>query len=559
MKDKKKLTAYFSEYRILEKLPLQEGVLIYPSLDSWNDFGHKTQFNFVVFGVDGISSMAPRIFRLGFLGSEVQPLAVIHDMLTKKTENWVSASELPQFFSLQFNMEAYRDIVSQYGTELALNILMTLNDLVAVRRNTPAPNWVQEAEKTEAFIFSLTRNSESFFAYFNAKSILAGLSSEDLNAVSSNIKFKFQLAAFSNEHNFDFKFATDGLMPKRIAVLIGKNGVGKSRTLNQLVVAALEGMSTLTGPDGGRPLFSRIIAVSTPGETEATFPPVPTQESRVNYLRLSAALGERADTVGQTLPDVIVQLARHYGAIGDKSRWEIFRTAVSRLLPFNSLYVVPPLRPIATSISPAVMAVMGVVKVEDLRNGSEQRCLEASRQLDRSGNLVRLVGLHYVSLSSGQLSFIRLAAQLCLHIENGSLLLIDEPETHLHPNLVTDLVSMLNKILDLSGSIAIVATHSPYLVREVPGSQVHVIREAENRSIEIVQPRLRTFGADVGAISNFVFGDEIVNRLIEEIESRLRKSPESYPDWKEQLKAELSTEAVMHLNRELGDSKGGFQ
>jgi predicted ATPase len=541
----------------LESRPTS-GILVYPSSDKWNDFGHRTLF---VFEVLDDPSPHPRSFRLGFLieGDE-QPASIIQDRLMEHEGSLLTAEELPPFFSLQLKMEEYRSLVAAYGIEKAEGILLSLHDMVAVRRRLPVPAWVEEATKSEVFTHSLIRTSDSFFAYYNARSILSGLSNEDLHKVSSNFVLKFQLNGFDNSHEFNFKFDTRSLIPKRIAVLVGKNGVGKSRTLNKLVNAALEGGKDLVDPKGERPMISRIIAVCTPGETDATFPNAPEKIDAVNYLRLSALPGERADTTGgQTLPEVILQLARNWNPIKDQFRWDIFHAAVSRIIPFDSLRVIPPLRSLNTSVAPSVMAAMGAVDISDLRYGGEQRCLDAARRLDFSGQVVRQIGLHSVPLSSGQLSFLRLAAQLCLNIENGSLLLIDEPETHLHPNLITDLVAMLNKILELSGSIAIVATHSAYLVREVPSSQVHVIREATNRQIEILMPRLKTFGADVGAISNFIFGDDIVNRLVEEVEQRLRESPDAYKNWRQQLRSELSTEAEMYLAQEIGDSEGAVE
>lgn len=554
MEYQNKLPTYFSYSTVLGESRPSHGVLIYPSPDNWNDFGHKTQFLFEILGTP---YAVPHLFKLAFLGTATtqHEADVIKFTLQTEARELINASELPQFFSMQLGMQEYRNLVKVYGIELAEELLLSLNDLVAIRRRKPTPAWVEDATKSEAFTHSLIRNSAGFFAYYNAKSILSGLEEEDLHAVSASFKLTFKLSAFATEHKFNFSFDTQSLVPKRMAVLIGKNGVGKSQSLKKIVLSALDGNDNLTDSKGERPQISRIIAICTPGETESTFPQIPSKNSRINYLRLSAAPGERADsTDGQTLPEVILQLARYDEEIGGKKRWNIFREAVSRILPFEDLNITPHSSDFDFQI---LSNLSSGISLSELRYaGAEQRRLDAAKNLDFSGQLVRNTGHQYVPLSSGQLSFIRLAAQLCLHIENGSLLLIDEPETHLHPNLVSDLVAMLNQILELSGSIAIIATHSAYLVREVPSSQVHVIREAENGSVEVLQPRLKTFGADVGAISNFVFGDNLVNRLLEDVELRLKQAPEQAVNWRQQLLGELSTEAVMHLSREMRGSDG---
>ncbi|MHC5791870.1 AAA family ATPase, partial [Streptococcus pyogenes] len=75
-------------------------------------------------------------------------------------------------------------------------------------------------------------------------------------------------------------------------------------------------------------------------------------------------------------------------------------------------------------------------------------------------------------LSSGQLSFFKFALLACLHIENGSFVLLDEPETHLHPSMISDFITLLDNILERTGSYALIATHSTYFVREVAREQV---------------------------------------------------------------------------------------
>lgn len=545
MGEKINRSVYISSTSLMVGPFQDEDILIYPSSNTWNDFHHRTLFEFRL----AHRSSVARVFRLGFLGTTDQPEVVIKNTL--KGRAFAEATDFPQFFSLQFDMDAYREVVQEFGIQQAESILLLLNDLVAVRKNRPVPKWVDDAVKTEVFAMSLVRTSESFFAFFNAKSILSGLMFEDLKSVSDHLKFSFKLAGFNNAHSFDFKFNGHKLVPGRIAILVGKNGVGKSRTLNQLVSAALEGRPTFTDGKGQRPQISRIIAISTPGETESTFPPEPEEGAILHYRRISALPYEKTDTTGQTLPEILLQLSRRGGSIGKKERWRIFTEAIQNVISSQALYLVPAPVAIGGVTLVTLRNINDVVPLDDLRFGGEQRSLEAARRVDRSGRLMTLVGKEYAPLSSGQISFVRIAAQLCLHIDNGTLLLVDEPETHLHPNLVTDLIAMLNDILELSGSIAIIATHSAYLLREVPNTQVHVIRETADKRIDIVHPRLKTFGADVGAISDFVFGDSIVNRLIDKIETDLKEQPERFKDWENDLKSQLPSEAIMELKQRL--------
>lgn len=147
-----------------------------------------------------------------------------------------------------------------------------------------------------------------------------------------------------------------------------------------------------------------------------------------------------------------------------------------------------------------------------LPQGAEQRVLERFASIDVKKEPTRVVAGEGYPLSSGEISFLKFAAQLSLHIENGSLLL-DEPETHLHPNFISRFVSLLDGLLEATGSAAIIATHSAYFVREVFREQVTVFSVDNDNMVRVQRPKLRAFGADVGAISYFVFGEDEPSRL----------------------------------------------
>lgn len=89
------------------------------------------------------------------------------------------------------------------------------------------------------------------------------------------------------------------------------------------------------------------------------------------------------------------------------------------------------------------------VKLRDIPRGGEQKTLEIWRAIDPKGEPVRILNGKTYPLSSGQLAFFRFALNATLFVENGTLVLLDEPETHLHPNLVADFIQLLDRILEL--------------------------------------------------------------------------------------------------------------
>jgi hypothetical protein len=80
-------------------------------------------------------------------------------------------------------------------------------------------------------------------------------------------------------------------------------------------------------------------------------------------------------------------------------------------------------------------------------------------------------------------------------------------------------MDLLQELLKRTQSIAIIATHSAYVVREVPRRRVIILRQTDE-GIEVVRPRLQTFGANVDAVSQFVFGDTLISHRYQRVLKR---------------------------------------
>jgi hypothetical protein len=108
-------------------------------------------------------------------------------------------------------------------------------------------------------------------------------------------------------------------------------------------------------------------------------------------------------------------------------------------------------------------------------------------------------------MSAGQKIVLNIVVQLAAHLRSRSLVLIDEPETHLHPSLLAALLRGTQRLLDGFDSFAIIATHSPVVIQEVPAKDVQVI-ERFGTTVRAVDPQLETFGAGLGELTHEAFG-----------------------------------------------------
>src|SRR5690606_11153017 len=125
----------------------------------------------------------------------------------------------------------------------------------------------------------------------------------------------------------------------------------------------------------------------------------------------------------QGLGDLLVRLARSYESIQDHDRWGIFKNVLSKTLPWQEIYL-PIYADAELSRSYQTLEVEGrrFIRLNALQESGELYGLEVAGAIIKSKGPVRIVGGNAVSLSSGQLSLFRFALQICLHIENGTLL-----------------------------------------------------------------------------------------------------------------------------------------
>lgn len=223
-----------------------------------------------------------------------------------------------------------------------------------------------------------------------------------------------------------------------------------------------------------------------------------------------------------------------FGTNRDQSRLEVIRDALEPLGLWKRLYL-PLRRRRQGDDLPGVLEVDGESFILVDRGANELNSIKVIQQIDWTRSPVVFdQAIQPRRLSSGEYAMLRFAAQAAAAIEQGSLLLLDEPETHLHPNFISDLMEILDNLLQSTGSIAIIATHSAYVVREAPRRRVNILSVAE-RVVQVDTPRMQTFGASVDTISQFVFNDTTLSHAFQKTLTR----------WAEDVGQDLGIEGVI--------------
>lgn len=120
----------------------------------------------------------------------------------------------------------------------------------------------------------------------------------------------------------------------------------------------------------------------------------------------------------------------------------------------------------------------------------------------------------YQHCSSGETIYFESITAILAKIRLNSMLLIDEPEQHLHPTGINLLMTTISEILEQTESFAIISTHSPYILREVPSSNVMIFHRYGN-NLSVTPIGIETFGEDVSVISDIVFDNRSQNKIFE--------------------------------------------
>ena len=134
----------------------------------------------------------------------------------------------------------------------------------------------------------------------------------------------------------------------------------------------------------------------------------------------------------------------------------------------------------------------------------------------------------FKTLSSGHKVILLIIVRLIELVEEKTLVIMDEPEEHLHPPLVSALIRALSSLLTYRNGVGVIATHSPVIVQEVPKDCVWILRRVGEELIA-ERPEIETFGENLGVLTSEIFGYEVTNSGFH---TMIQNSVEKYSSFK---------------------------
>lgn len=501
------------------------------SSSDWDDYSFKTSFSVTLYDLQGRQISLGSV-KIGYVG---QPQGWTRDNLPE------TFASLPDgWFSLGQDVSYYKNAFDQLPAGDCLSILHALKDVV-VDESTLAV-----AKNERVFKNSLMR--------VVSMSTIHGQFSRVLNGDAALTDFHFSYVQAGDEQHaaveLDFRVEASSKPSTNIHVLTGRNGVGKTTLLNNMVGALLD----LARPD--QPAYS-FYAPGVPGIFGYPKPPLSKEYfSSVVSVSFSAfdpflPPKDRPDrTVGPAYFHIGMKNARS-GHGGDKklppkTDADLVNDFVTS---FRSCHSQP------EKLDRWHNAIKRLESDPNFRNLNLGRLCNMEAE-DAS----KEAGLTASRMSSGHCIVLLTITKLVDTVEEKTLVLLDEPESHLHPPLLSAFTRALSELLYSRNGVAIVATHSPVVLQEVPLSCVwKLIRfGAEGR---FDRPERETFGENVGILTREIFGLEVAKSGFHEMMQQAVDSGGTYDSILDEYKGQLGTEARAILlsllaARESGGSSG---
>lgn len=499
-----------------ERIPNGHFNTVYLKIDHWNDYSFITMFEVYAYDEKGVLHNLPNI-KIGFIGQT-----------TEKSTYSTLGSEFPDlntnYFSLATDVDFYRKLWLNFSPEWRDSFLIKLRDVVRT------PEILEIAMNQVVFETSHLRGVSINAIRNQFTRVLSG------DVPPTDFHFDFSLPGTPTFAEFDLEFhVMAGSLPStNIHAIIGRNGVGKTTLLKEMV-KAISGKSQGTGEfytkqtfftsrkKLGRDFFSNIVSVAF-----SAFDPFDLPESNesvsdgtpYSYIGLTDYSGEDGAILkSRAALHLEFEEALKF-CMSESLRKQRWSDAISALESDNNF---------------AEMNLLDLLKY-DLESISEP----ARKRIAK--------------MSSGHAIAILTVTQLVAKVEEKTLVLIDEPESHLHPPLLSALIRSLSQLLYKQNGVAIIATHSPVVLQEIPKSCVWKLYR-ERVSSEQFRPEIETFGENVGTLTREVFRLEVEKSGFHTLLRECVASGETYDEILAQFGGSLGFEArgilrAMTINRD---------
>lgn len=339
--------------------------------------------------------------------------------------------------------------------------------------------------------YSLTRTNEAERVMREAKFVMEGIPTYE----RYHFAFVFTPEYTDKQLSLDFSFNGELDIPHRLYVIIGENGVGKTQFLAKMPIQYAKHEIKAFFPH--LPIFSRVLTVSTSIYDDIELP-IECADFTYAFCGL-----KMTDFLHDTKKEAV--LKNH------------LLKAISEIEKQGNVYQAQ--KVLKKIISPFLLDKIMTLKDKKF-SFNKQNLQEVLREM-----------------SSGEISLLITFCDVIARLRYNTLLLIDEPETHLHPKAIQNMMDTIYFLLDEFDSYAIIATHSPLIVREALADCVYVLRRINNVPIA-GKIKIESFGNNIDELNEEVFGATEERSYYHKQIAKLVYTEHNYEEVMEKVKSE---------------------
>lgn len=410
-------------------------------------------------------------------------------------------------FTILENIEEYDKI----------RVLQNFKNILSAIKDVSYLNFYERSERRDFYKF---KNTSFFINEFLASKERLKAYGNGFSGINKSRILEDMYVEIGNGVKISFKRSknNNSIFPNSIYSLVGKNGLGKSIALKEFYKKYINNFNKIQVFSSGIISQSYFQGLAKNDDSYINV----SKNSNFNYL-ISELLLFRGENLSSMLFFLLADI------FSDERYHNVF---ISRL-PFNEKL--------------------------SLKNFFED--LGKGRFFDETVfskmSLTRVIKGKKYSLSSGEKVILNVILNMSLAIlKSGgeNLFIFDEPENHLHPNFISQLMNFINKILYPSNSYAIMATHSPFIVKNLLKENIVVLKQ-KNDQVIAEKITFNSLGANVETISQFVFGNNDLMELEQEV---AKKFIDAYNDDRDdedkiirKLSDDLSPELILEILRKL--------
>ncbi|CAI3144677.1 hypothetical protein MWMV18_MWMV18_01460 [Acinetobacter calcoaceticus] len=433
------------DINIIEKLNINYPSYILLNPTTWDDYSSKNQFTLSVQYKGQHTTLG--LLKIISIDSKSTTLSLPYQ-LTKLGKEYCSLGE---------KIDYYKSIKNFFGNHY-LTILKAFNDVAFF------PQISEAFENSSDFKNSLIRFDGQEQLMRQARYII------DNYDLSNLYSFEYLYTpSYSDDIDalkIPFNFNDNSILPNRIYALIGENGVGKTQLVSKLPIdLANQVLDTFTPR---MPLFSKVIAVSYSVFDDFK---IPESSSKINYVYCGLRQERNGEKYTLTKSDLKERFFNSIQKVQRSKRFDSWCEIVKNFFSNNT------------------------VDQWKIWNESEFEYKLNITEISNSLN----------KFSSGQSIFVFILTEILANIRYDSLIIFDEPETHLHPNAISQLINSIHLLVRKFQSYCIIATHSPIIVQGILSKNVYVVRN-ENNILSAKHPSIETFGENLTKITDDIFG-----------------------------------------------------